>query len=299
MGISLGLFMVGMSLSPTIAGMFENFKNSFIMALAIFAVSLVYLAIFVPTSSTPLSDPAGSPRQRSASGQSRKPLLVSFWRSLASFWKPMHSFFDHPVLVLPGIAMLFYNAAQAYLFPAIMVHTALRFGFTGTQNGWLISLAAGTSAVYLFSIFFVGPRLKNMFQNHYAEINLNESRSCFFNRDFGFATILMIIQAIALPTMALADESWQVYPIVALIALGLAAPSFMKSYAVILVADGSAAVASFAMMESTGGLLSAILLGSWQSWVGEASVFFAAAGLVGLSVMALTVSLCARFKERV
>lgn len=61
MGTTLALYMVGMSISPAIAGLFPDFFTSFIMALAMFDVSMTYLAFFVPFmgSNYSTSDSAG------------------------------------------------------------------------------------------------------------------------------------------------------------------------------------------------------------------------------------------------
>jgi hypothetical protein len=324
MGTSLALFMVGMSLSPTIAGLFPNFFTSFIMALTIFGVSIVYLVLFVPSmgSKSPKPDSAGFPDSGLDEAINRHSPLgtkfaTSFTRKLASLIDPVRFFYHEPTVLLPGLALLLYNSTQAYLFPAIMVYTALRYAFTGTENGHLISVAAATSAVYLFSVIYAIPRLKVIFY-HFAknrnaksadryddddhddddddDENEDDTRTATSQRmtsDFLNAVISMTIQLVVLPCIPLTNASWQIYPVVVLLALGLAAPSFLKSYGVALAVDKSAAVASLAMMESTGGLLSAVVLGSWQSWKGdEGSVFFAAGGLVAASLVAMFASLC-------
>lgn len=294
--------MIGMSLSPTIAGLFSNFFTSFIMALSIFAASILYLAIFVPTVSS--STPAANSSQtgstglgRSRGGKSSSPWLYTRW--LLSVHRPMLSLYNEPGVILPGFALLLYNMTQAYLFPALMVYTALRFSFTGRQNGYLISIAAATSAIYLFSIYYALPRLMVWLRGNVDSDD--EADDCNVEAvtphqsstaDFVCATTSMTIQLFVLPCIFFITAGWQIFPLVSLLALGLAAPSFLKSYGVSLAMDKSAAVASLAMMESIGGLLSAMLLGSWQIWKDEGSVFFAASGLVAAALLAILGSSC-------
>lgn len=319
MGTSLALYMVGMSLSPAIAGLFSNFFTSFIMALAIFGVSITYLAFFVPLtgSNSPKSSPVGYLDLSLDKSLNRHLSLgakfaTSIAQTLLSLTDPLRFLYNEPIVLLPGLTLLLYNSAQAYLFPAIMVYTSLGYAFTGTQNGHLISIAAATSAAYLFSVLYALPRLKTILYrpakgakptgvschdegNNDADnnsagggtANPRQKTSDFIN-----AVISMSIQLVVLPCIPLTHASWQMYLLVALLALGLAAPSFLKSYGVTLAEDKSAAVASLAMMESTGGLLSAVILGSWQSWKGGGSVFFVAAGLVATSLLAMFGSLC-------
>lgn len=44
---SLALYMVGMSVSPFVAGLFKNFTVSFFMAIGLFAVAVAHVQIFV------------------------------------------------------------------------------------------------------------------------------------------------------------------------------------------------------------------------------------------------------------
>jgi len=302
MGTSLALYMVGMSFSPTIAGLFSNFLTSFIMALCIFAASILYLALFVPVSSkTQPTDSLETENLNDTGSDNLGKGKTSLWlwrRRLLSIHRPLVDLYLERGAILPGVALLLYNTTQAYLFPALMVFTSLNFSFTGRQNGYLISIAAATSAIYLLGIFYVLPRLKNWLRGRAGSdsndwpnnINVDASEITtpkLSNHDFVCAIISMGIQLFVLPCIYFTTDGWQVFPLVALLALGLAAPSFLKSYGVLQALDRSAAVASLAMMESIGGLLSAVVLGSWQAWRGEGSVFFAASALVAIALLAV------------
>lgn len=307
MGTSLALYMVGMSLSPTIAGLFPNFYTSFILALCIFAASILYIALFIPVASRKIQSTDSPETESLIDAGSENPSkgktnLQWLWRQrILSIHRPLVDLYLERGAILPGVALLLYNTTQAYLFPALMVFTSLTFSFTGRQNGYLISIAAATSAVYLLGIFYVIPRIKNWFGARAGSDSSDGSNNVggnaadttetsppkTFSHDFVCAILSMGIQLFVLPCIYFTTEGWQIFPLVTLLALGLAAPSFLKSYGVSQAIDRSAAVASLAMMESIGGLLSAVILGTWQTWRGEGSVFIAASALVATALLAL------------
>lgn len=300
MGTSLALFMIGMSVSPTIAGLLPSFFASFIMALSVFAASILYLAVSVPVVSSTLPHGTGPSPAHTQPSPNR-----SLLRRLLSLSRPLTNLRRDRRVILPCVALLLYNTTQAYLFPALMVYTALNFSFTGKQNGYLISIAATVSAVYLLVVLYVIPKLRRRLG--WAAEPSSTAEGCedgggasegfdsttagkSSRHEFIFAVLSMSTQLVALPCVYLTTEGWQVYPLVAVIALGLAAPSFIKSYGVSLAMDKSSAVASLAMMESLGGLLSALVLGAWQSYQGPGVVFLAAAGLVAAAVLVMLAS---------
>ena len=94
----------------------------------------------------------------------------------------------------------------------------------------------------------------------------------------------LAIQCFALLLLAAVREPWQIYPVSGLLALGLATPSFIKSYVVAQLAGSTAAargVAALAVCEMLGSLLSPIVLGGMQTrWPGI-QVFYTAAAIVG------------------
>ncbi|KAF3058431.1 hypothetical protein GL218_05724 [Daldinia childiae] len=162
MRTSLALYMLGMSVSPVLMSLLSNFFASFIVAVAILGISLVYLSIWIPAEmnmKNPEDDTAGLPPVTRAL-PSRSSIPGFAIQAIQSSISPIYHYRDEPKLLLPGLALSLYNTAQAYLFPAIMVHTAVHFGFTSTQNGYLISIAASVASAYLFATIYAIPRAK-------------------------------------------------------------------------------------------------------------------------------------------
>ncbi|KAF2259676.1 hypothetical protein CC78DRAFT_571696 [Lojkania enalia] len=289
MGTSLALYMAGMSFGPTIVTFLPNFILSFVTAISLLGVSLLYLLVFVPT--------------ETRSAQIDEHYDTAWPRRFLSILDPVRHFCREPILVLPGFVIFFFNAAQAYLFPAIMVHAALRFGFTSTENGYVISIAALTSSIYLFIVLYVIPNARKFTERRRAEgskqSNQDEETETpsgaqdsvhHFTRDLLCALCSMSVQLVVLPCFTLAKNSKSIYGLVILIALGLAAPSFIKSYGVSEVKDKNASLAGLAFMESLGGLASPVILGASQSLLGRGSVFIVASSLVGIAMLSLTLS---------
>ena len=275
-GASLALYMVGISISPAIASLLPDFAASFTMALVVFGLAFLYLLLCVRSKK---SKDLGSTREiageeRSETGVSFASRMTSALQTLSS---PLTLFASRPILSFSGLSLFFYTAAQSYLFPAMMVDTSLRFGFDGAQNGYMISLAHAAASIYLLFTLFILPKLFGT-----KERSAQQTRSV--KRDNTALTLVSLaMQGSALALFGLADQTWQVYPIIVLVSLGLATPSYIKTYfmAVAPSADASRAVAATSMMEALGSLLSPILLGGWQAlWPGT-TVFF-----VGAVIMA-------------
>ena len=293
MGTSLGLYMLGMSLSSTIAGLLPNFFSSFIMALAIFAASLLYLGLFVPVvAATPERHPPQEDRCDPPSGERSRAARYSYF-----IFQPLLNMYSEPAVILPGLALLLCNTAQAYIFPAIMVYTSVKFNFTGRENGYVISVAAAVSALYLAIVSYAVPQIRAWQQKKATSTQnpITQDASIFGSQDarktrvhdLSWALVCMVIQLIAVPCLMLTVQGWQIFPCVVVIALGLAAPSFIKSLGISLAKDRTAAVASLSLMESMGGLLSPVVLGSVQSWWGEEMVFVAASCSLGIAILTL------------
>ncbi|KAI1120235.1 MFS general substrate transporter [Nemania abortiva] len=291
MGTSIALYMAGMFSSPIVVGFLPNFYISFTMAISIFSISVVYIYVFIPVS-----------RQNRAKMESKaldnaEAVIFCSARSLIG---PLVDLFSTKGSFLVGLALLIFNMSQAYLFPALMVFGSLKFSFSGRQNGYLISIAAGVSAFYLLLVSYGFPKMRNWLkkkpmpaeensQSDEEEGSESPGRRKHWNRDFFYAILSMSVQLAVLPCIFFTTAALQVFVLVGLLALGLGAPSFIKSYGATLVNDGPMAMASWAMMESLGGLFSALVLGGWQNLVGVESVFLVAAGLVGIAVILITI----------
>lgn len=320
----MALYMLGMSASPTIAGFLPGFYTSFMMALSIFSMSLLYLCFFVPVIT--------------AKQHPREEGLVSWthsrqnarWRDLAlgasRFWSPLNEMGKELPVLAAGLSILFFNTTQAYLFPALMVYTSTKYSFTRIQNGYVLSIAATVSAIYLMTIYYLEPRLSAIWHNSWQsgdsprstrrsdlnagslesnpDINSDRGRgdsgagskatcklSLSSRADHTRALLSLSIYIVVLPGVVIATNAAQIYALTSVIALGMSAPSFIKSYAVSIADQDSATVASLAIMESVGSLLSTLVLGTVQSNTGGGGiVFIMASAIVAGSLFTLVAS---------
>ncbi|PQE06875.1 amp-dependent synthetase ligase protein [Rutstroemia sp. NJR-2017a BVV2] len=289
-GASLALFMVGISISPAIAGLFHDFTMSFLMAGGIFAVCLLYLLYFVRgRNGAKISlrfSQEDTDSQQSVTGNGSTRINV---QSLTeTIFSPLGPFYSRPTSLLTGLALLIYTAVQSYVFSLILVHTSLVFGFTGKQNGYLLSIVHAVSAIYLFTVLFVVPRMTR--QEHMTEGNTRNSVSG--SRDSRLALVSMCTHSAALLEFANSSQVWEIYAFSALLALGLATPSFIKSHFLkgFPKRDGAEAVGALAMIETPGSLFSPLIMGAWQVlWPGK-GVFYGAAGMMALGTALLGIS---------
>ena len=95
----------------------------------------------------------------------------------------------------------------------------------------------------------------------------------------------MTMQSVFLTFLGLATKPWQVYLMVCFFSVGLAAPSFIKSYTVLYfpLDDGPRAIAALSMMETIGGLLAPFVLGGLQTAHPGAGILYVASALIGIS----------------
>jgi hypothetical protein len=158
-GTSLALYMIGMVIGPIFVTVIPDFIFSFVEAVAILGLALVYLMVLVPLDS---SDQEVSPTSRvQRAGESLHPGRILRLQAVNHFGR-------EPVALLSGFAIFSFNATQAYLFPSIMVHAALNFGFTCTENGHIVSTAASTFPIYLLITFYIGPRAQNAIKRAFS-----------------------------------------------------------------------------------------------------------------------------------
>jgi len=293
-GASLALFMVGISISPAVAGLFRNFTTSFIMALGILGLALFYLVVLIrpkniPESKRPQSRHAtpAPPLQSNEGPENSKASGISWSSPVKRIFAPLQLFFKRPTSFLSSVTLFIYNAVQSYIFSLIMVHTSLLFGFSSKQNGILLSMVHAISASYLFFVLFAVPRLIRTSRRHERNETDAYSNQIGGTMNAVLCLVSLTVQTIALVGFANATESWQIYAASALVALGLATPSFIKSHFLgfFSEADAGKAVGALTMMETFGSLLSPVFLGAWQSiWPGN-GVFFAAAGMMIVAII--------------
>ncbi|KAI1647340.1 uncharacterized protein F4817DRAFT_105737 [Daldinia loculata] len=291
MGTSLALYMIGMSISPALVTLLPHFLFSFLLAFTLLGSSLFYLLAFVPgltpVTESDYGDHSESHRGRDAVG--------SF-----SIFTPIRYLVYEPTALFASLAIFFYNTAQAYLFPAIMVYATLKFGFTSVENSYIVSIAAGTSSICLFTVFYIIPWLHVVLSllgavgtagntcnaDVEATVKTRSTAYMFYSNMF-YAVLSMSIQAVTLPAFLVIKTEWHIYVLIILVALGLAAPSFIKSYTVAIASSKDSALAGLAIMESLGGLFSSIILGVIQSSISQNSVFIVASMLVGAAILCL------------
>ncbi|KAK2870571.1 hypothetical protein FQN49_003084 [Arthroderma sp. PD_2] len=277
---SLALYMIGTAVGPVAVTVFKNYAASFTTALAIFALTLVYLFVFVrrPPVKHLLSD---------MDSQQHSPKIVSHKSKLMVLLSPLRPFYENSKVIPYGLSLLLYTAVQGHLFPVIIVFASIRFHFGSLENGLLVSTAAACAAFQILVKVYIipnalrlGSRLgwrRQQARSLSATAGSNADRNTVFGAVF--------IQMVALVAMTQVNSGIQLYLAVAVSAAGLAVPAFFKSHFVSFMPEASQAISSLTFMESIGGLASPFFLGTWQAVFPGQSVFFFAVGL-------LVVSLC-------
>ncbi|KAK8044765.1 hypothetical protein PG993_004789 [Apiospora rasikravindrae] len=303
MATSLALYMLGMSLSPTLVTFLPDFQLSFVLAISLIALSIVYLWAFVPLASAARAD--GS--SRCSGRDTAQTISYNIRRRASSIMEPIYIFYREPVVALPGLAILLYNTSQAYLFPLIMVYASLQFNFSSIENGYIVSMAAATSSMYLFFTVYVIPRARQrLFRSSSVQemdgidtdSRQDEARMAKpsrpkdqLNKDLVSALASMALQVAILPLCSIVQAAETLYGLIVLISLGLASPSFIKSYTIMRANQKDSAVAGLAVAEVAGGFLSPVILGTIQSKTSEGQVFIIISAMVGTSMLFLMGSL--------
>ncbi|KAH7303237.1 hypothetical protein B0I35DRAFT_333669, partial [Stachybotrys elegans] len=265
---SLALYMMGISVSPFIAGFF-NFTVSIFMALGLFVVLVVYL-LCVPASQTNLSA-AVMPE-----GQEDSNDAGAVGKLAATLLSPLSPFRTHPKHLLVGLCLFTYNIIQSYIFNALMIHTSVQFAFTGRENGYILTIAHSVAALYICASLYLAQS---------KSLAAVETRK----QDSILALVSLTIQSLSLAGLGFANQPYQIYLITVLLAIGLPTPSYIKGYFVHLYEDDEkvAALAALAVMEMLGSVLGPIVFGGLQSYLASSSIFFVAAGLGGVSLACL------------
>lgn len=166
--------------------------------------------------------------------------------------------------LLVGLSLFVYNISQSYIFNALLVHTSVRFGFTGKENGFVISIAHSTAAAYIFANLWLVPWITQRFRQ---KCSATTSPNYSGRRDSNFALISLASNGISLTAIGLVNQAWQIYCITVLLAVGLSTPSFLKAFFVSLFESEETpiALAALSMMEMLGSVLGPVVLGSLQS----------------------------------
>ncbi|GFG11180.1 hypothetical protein IFM61392_06780 [Aspergillus lentulus] len=252
---SLGLYMLGTAVGPLALSVFQSYTASFTAALVIFSVALVYLVSFV--------------RVPAIQAVPQMQTYCKILSSLSVLLSPLRLFRDHSRVIPYGLSLLLYTTVQAHLFPAIMVFASIRLHFGTFQNGLLVSTAAACAAMHLLLKVLILPSLQR----------LRPNSARFTDRTAVLGAL--VIQMLALAAIAQIQSAGQLYLAVSVAAAGLSLPAFFKSHFVSSMPDAPRAITALTFMENLGGLVSPLLLGSWQSVAPGPSVFAFAVALLG------------------
>ena len=288
-GSSLALYMMGISISPSIASLLQNFRDSFLMAYGLFAAALLYLFLAVRTPTKFSCEQQVVPNSRRASSAEEENVGSRICYLVGVAGSPFLFFLEDYWRILPGLALFLYNSIQSYTFSAIMVYTSIHFGFSSRENGFLLTIVHVVASLYLFFVLFAAPAVSNLWQKQRTpskDIPKEENGSGM--TEACMALLSLLVQGGSLLMFAFLRRSWQVYAASALLALGLACPSFIKSYfmAKFAAADKPRALAALAVMETGGGLVAPIILGGLQTvWPGRGVFFVAACGVYLASIL--------------
>lgn len=315
---SFALYMIGISVSPFAVGLFQNFTISCFIALALFALSLVYLQLCIAGPPSPTSLIADTNKSSSEPtipihpAQPNQPPNAGGVQTALHNWvhtafSPLQPFYQKPARLLVGFSLFAYNIVQSYIFTALLVHTSLHFGFTGRENGFIISIAHSVASAYIFISVSLVPRTIRYFKRQRKSTTSTLPSQSLFTRDEQgslppstphntlLALSSLLLQTSSLASLAFATRTWHIYTLTIPLAIGLSSPSFIKA-AFVSRFDGAerpTALAALAMMETLGSVLGPVVLGGLQSLGGSEAakgiVFWGAAVVLGTAAAALAV----------
>ncbi|KAJ5190092.1 hypothetical protein N7491_007865 [Penicillium cf. griseofulvum] len=280
-GASLACYMSGMAIAPLIAGWLPSLYWTFLVAIGIFMVTILYVLLMIPP--IPKEDKPAAEIISLRSSTSRKFISVS------ALLSPIRFFWTYPTTILFGLSLFLYNTVQGYFINLIFIFTSVEFKFTPSDNGIFLSVIAITAAAYLICSSFLVPKLLTWVYRttgHHRTVQVNSLRLF----DLGAAILSIMSQTGA---VILLTQSRHVYLAASLTAIGLATPSFIKSFVVAQSENKSEAVAALAIMEAAGSLLSPLILGPWQATHPGASAFYIIIGILFGSVGCLVLGGCA------
>ncbi|KAK7947890.1 uncharacterized protein PG986_008776 [Apiospora aurea] len=265
LGTSLALYLLGTSVAPTAtAWLFPNLWFSLATAVAIPALSLVYLRVAIP--SDPFAKDGGTSSSTDGSGAGTTARTIA-----SALVDPVYYLYAESAIRLPALALLLHSCAQTCLFTAIVIHVWMDFDFTARLSNRLSTIATAAPAVYLLLFFYGVPKLQRILGKRRGPSSTDALSDTYTDsgiesdtagsprhpppstRDLVCATVCMLAQLVAVPWF-LVDSQGAMYGLVAVASVGFAAPSFLKSYAVSRVADGkTSALGALALAESLGG----------------------------------------------
>lgn len=282
--------MIGISISPFVAGLFRNFTTSIFIALGIFAFCMIYLNLFLRINTSKMNQRSFQSREHTivgAQGPSNQAIRdIGLDHILTS---PLQLFLEKPVRLLIGLSLFAYNLVQSYMFTSLLIYTSVQFEFTGRENGFIISIAHLIAALYIFTTLNIGPVPMSCL------LGKGESPAGAKWRDLSLACISLTMQTVSLGGLGLAKKYWHLYIATVFLSLGLPASSFIKAYFTsnFRRQERPLSIAALAGMEILGSILSPVLFGSLQVYFTAAgSVFHVAAGITAASLVMLIIGAC-------
>lgn len=288
---SLALYMVGISVSPLVTGLFKGFAVSCFISIGLFSLSIIYTQVFIKNQA--LTEIKRSAEDLLVNGhQNRSPFIDLAREWFITLLSPLRPFQTQPVFFLIGCSLFTYNIIQSYIFNALLVYTSVRFGFTGKKNGFIISIVHSVAAFYVFATLYLVPRTMRAFRSERRQYlpPTGKFHAVYRRRDFTLALVSLSVQSLSLLILVFATQPWQLYTITFFLSFGLPAPSFIKAYFVSLFQgeERPKALAGLAVMETTGSVIGPLLLGGLQAYfTATGGAFYFAAGLTGLSLILL------------
>lgn len=305
LGASLALSMIGYVVNPVFVALLPGFLSSFAAALVVLGLSLAHLAVFVPSSNV------FTARGRSGGGDATSTTTTTAStrrrRITSALFNPIYYIYAEDAIRLPALALLLHNAAQGLLFTAIVVHAVLNFNFMDRETRILFGIEKAVPSAYLMVVLYGIPQLQRMWKREGSIADdtadakagsNNSSQATSRNtrrpstRDFVSSVVCMLAQLVSLPWfLALsADDGGAVYVLVAVASVGLAAPSFVKGYAVSILDAKTSALGALALTESLGSLISPLLFFGFGLWVWQNAIVIIVPSFVGASMLCLIAS---------
>ncbi|KAF3771419.1 hypothetical protein M406DRAFT_33063 [Cryphonectria parasitica EP155] len=282
--------MIGMSISPFIAGLFRSFTTSIFIALTLFAFCIIYLHLCLGSntvrndqSNTQIQQVTGSTEE---GRQSQETCTVSSTEWLPILISPLKPFQKQPSHLLISLSLLSYNLVQSYIFTCLLIYTSVRFGFTGKENGFIISIAHSIAALYVFTTLYIGPRAMACLHSRCGLLAGTK------RRDLILACISLTIQTASLAVLGLAKEALHLYVATVLLSFSLPASSFIKAYFASNFnrKERPMFLAALAAMEMLGSILSPLVFGSLQAYFTvNGVIFYIAAQITEASLIMLIV----------
>lgn len=286
---SLALYMIGISISPFVAGLFNSFTVSIFMALGLFSFCLVYMQLALPMASQREPQPN---LQSPESGEDEVGNGISSTIPAAGWLhiivSPFQLLYLEPGNLLVGLSLFAYNLVQSYMFTCLLIFSSTQFGFIAKENGFIISIAHCTAALYIFTTIGTTSALFRCFHiNRENYISTTKKR-----RDLILACVSLMILTISLGMLRSATKSWHLYFLTVFLSLGLPASSFLKAFFARGFPDEKKAMslASLAVMEILGSVGSPLIFGILQFYLqATAGIFYIASLIIASSLVMLVI----------